>query len=163
MSILVLHSSWWGRESWLLCLIRLPGVSWSLSGSSSRCHGLSWVCDCGISWSYSLTIFCRGWPFFATHQKSRLYALWFQTRRFESFYLENLVLACVTYVVDNQWTRTIWTIIKEGPIKNIPAMFGRIPASSLGDVLWNNCWWHMTHDGHQQITVAQHDPMAQVS
>ena len=27
MSILVLQSSYWGRESWLLCLIRLPGVS----------------------------------------------------------------------------------------------------------------------------------------
>ena len=27
MSILVLQSSWWGRESWLLCLICLPGVS----------------------------------------------------------------------------------------------------------------------------------------
>ena len=39
MSILVLQSSWEGRESWLLCLICLPGVSWWLSGSSSRCHG----------------------------------------------------------------------------------------------------------------------------
>ena len=38
MSVLVLQSSWWGRESWLLCLICLPGVSWWLSGSSSRCH-----------------------------------------------------------------------------------------------------------------------------
>ena len=27
MSILVLQSSSWGRESWLLCLICLPGVS----------------------------------------------------------------------------------------------------------------------------------------
>ena len=43
MSILVLQSSWWGRESWLLCLICLPGVSWRLSGSSSRCHGV--VCS----------------------------------------------------------------------------------------------------------------------
>ena len=43
MSILVLQSSWWGRESWLLCLICLPGVSWWLSGSSSRCHGV--VCS----------------------------------------------------------------------------------------------------------------------
>ena len=34
---------WWGRESWLLCLICLPGVSWWLSGSSSRCHGV--VCS----------------------------------------------------------------------------------------------------------------------
>ena len=38
MPILVLQSSWWGRESWLLCLVCLPGVSWWLCGSSSRCH-----------------------------------------------------------------------------------------------------------------------------
>ena len=43
MSIPVLQSSWWERESWLLCLICLPGVSWWLSGSSSRCHGV--VCS----------------------------------------------------------------------------------------------------------------------
>ena len=43
MSILVLQSSWWGRESWLLCLICLPGVTWWLSGSSLRCHGV--VCS----------------------------------------------------------------------------------------------------------------------
>ena len=43
MSILVLQSSWWGRESWLLCLICLPGVSWWLRGSSLRCHGV--VCS----------------------------------------------------------------------------------------------------------------------
>ena len=40
MYILVLQSSWWGRESWLLCLICLLGVLWWLSGSSSRCHGV---------------------------------------------------------------------------------------------------------------------------
>ena len=34
MSILVLKSPWWGRESWLLCLISLPAVSWWLSCSS---------------------------------------------------------------------------------------------------------------------------------
>ena len=43
ISILVLQSSWWGRESWLLYLICLPGVSWWLSGSFSRCHGV--VCS----------------------------------------------------------------------------------------------------------------------
>ena len=45
--LLVLQSSWWGRESWLLCLICLPGVSWWLGGSSSRCHGVVcslWLC-----------------------------------------------------------------------------------------------------------------------
>ena len=37
MSFLVLLE---GRESWLFCFICLPGVSWWLSGSSSRCHGV---------------------------------------------------------------------------------------------------------------------------
>ena len=54
MPILVLQSSWWGRESWLLCLICLPGVSWWFSGSSSRCPGVVCSLCCGISWSYSL-------------------------------------------------------------------------------------------------------------
>ena len=50
MSILELQSSWWGRESWLLCLICLPGVSLCVCvcGSSSLCHRVVWVCDCGI-------------------------------------------------------------------------------------------------------------------
>ena len=36
---------WSGRESWLLCIICLPGVSWWLSGSSSRCHRDRVVCS----------------------------------------------------------------------------------------------------------------------
>ena len=52
MSSLVLQSSWWGRESWLLCLICLPGVSWWLSGSSWRCHGVV----CGLWLWYFLII-----------------------------------------------------------------------------------------------------------
>ena len=43
MSLLVLQSSWWGRESWLLCIVCLPGVSWLVCGLSSRCHGF--VCS----------------------------------------------------------------------------------------------------------------------
>ena len=43
MSLLVLQSSWWGRESWLLCFVCLPGVSWLLCSSSSPCHGF--VCS----------------------------------------------------------------------------------------------------------------------
>ena len=39
LSILVLQLSLWGRESWLLCFVCLPGVSLLLCGSSSRCHG----------------------------------------------------------------------------------------------------------------------------
>ena len=52
ISILVLQSSFWGRESWLLCLICLPGVSWWLDGSSSRCHGVV----CGLWLWYFLII-----------------------------------------------------------------------------------------------------------
>ena len=44
--------TWWGRESWLFCLICLPGVSWWLSGSSSRCHGVV----CGLWLWYFLII-----------------------------------------------------------------------------------------------------------
>ena len=53
MSFLVLQSSRWGRESWLLyfCCV-LNGMSLlSFFGSSSL---RSVVCDFGISWSYSL-------------------------------------------------------------------------------------------------------------
>ena len=35
------------RESWLLCLVCLPGVLWLLCGSSLRCHGFVcslWLC-----------------------------------------------------------------------------------------------------------------------
>ena len=49
MSVVVL--SWWGRKSWLLCWICLPAVSWWLSGSSSRCHGVV----CGL-WLWYLLI-----------------------------------------------------------------------------------------------------------
>ena len=52
MSILVLQSSWWGRKSWLLCLIILLDVSWWLSGSSSRCHGVV----CGLWLWYFLIL-----------------------------------------------------------------------------------------------------------
>ena len=59
MSILVLQSSWWGRESWLLCLICLPGVSWWLSGSSSRCHGV--VCSLWL-WYFLIILIYYFWP-----------------------------------------------------------------------------------------------------
>ena len=63
MSILVLQSSWWGRKSWLLCLICLPGVLWWLSGSSSRCHGV--VCSLWL-WYFLIILayyFQRKWCF----------------------------------------------------------------------------------------------------
>ena len=52
MSIPILQSSWWGRESWLLCLVCVLGVSWWLSCSSSRCHGVV----CGFWLWYFLII-----------------------------------------------------------------------------------------------------------
>ena len=51
-----------------------------------------------------------------------------------------------------QGTGTIWTIIKEGHIRIIPAKFGKKPAISLwGDVLWSNFWRWTTQDGHQMM------------
>ena len=54
---------------------------------------------------------------------------------------------------------------KEGHIRIIPAKFGQNSASSLGgDVIWSNCWRRTTtHNGHPTITIANHEPMAQVS
>ena len=56
---LVLKSSYWRRESLLLCFVCLPGFSWLLYGSSSRCH--SFFCSLWL-WYYLiiLTIFSRG-------------------------------------------------------------------------------------------------------
>ena len=59
MSILVLQSSWWGRESWLICIKCLPGVSWWLSGSSSRCHGV--VCSLWLWYILIILTYYFGW------------------------------------------------------------------------------------------------------
>ena len=88
MSILVLQSSWFWRESWLLCLICLLGVSWWLSGSSSWCFGLSVVCDCGNSWSYSLTFFCN-----------RLHAWWTT---------ESQLATLLSSLVARRWVGLLW-------------------------------------------------------
>ena len=58
VSILALQSPWWGWESWLLCLICLPGVSWWLSGSSSRYHRVV----CSLSLWYFLIILVSPFP-----------------------------------------------------------------------------------------------------
>ena len=54
-----MKSSWWGRESWLLCWICLPGVSWWLSGSSSRCYGF--VCGCLWLWYFLIILTYYFW------------------------------------------------------------------------------------------------------
>ena len=48
--------TWWGRESWLLCLIVFLVSSDGWAALPRGATGLSAVCDCGIFWSYSLTI-----------------------------------------------------------------------------------------------------------
>ena len=47
VSILVLQSSLWGRESWLLCFVCLPDDCCVALPRGAM--GLSAVCDCGIS------------------------------------------------------------------------------------------------------------------
>ena len=57
-AILALQSSWWGRESCLLCLVCLPGISRLLCGSSSRCHGF--VCSLWLLYFLIiLTYYCK--------------------------------------------------------------------------------------------------------
>ena len=56
MSILVLQSSWWGKESWLIWWFFFLVSRDRCVALPRGAMGLSAVCDCGISWSYSLTI-----------------------------------------------------------------------------------------------------------
>ena len=63
VSILVLQSSWWGRENWLLCLICLPVSCDCCVALLHDATSLSAVCDGGISCSYSLTIWASAWDF----------------------------------------------------------------------------------------------------
>ena len=56
VSILVLQSSWWGGESWMLCLVCLPCVSLLLCGSSSRYHGF--VCRLWL-WYFLIVLACH--------------------------------------------------------------------------------------------------------
>ena len=48
VSILVLQSFWWGRESWLLCFVYLVSCHCCVALPRGA-MGLSVVCDCGIS------------------------------------------------------------------------------------------------------------------
>ena len=47
----------------------------------------------------------------------------------------------------------------------IPVKFGEIPPSGLGDILYNKLLTDngRRDDGHPMITIAHHNPMAQVS
>ena len=60
VSFLVLKSSSWGRESWLIYLHCLKLLSCGRKRSVSLSYGaMGWseVCNCGISLSYSLTFY----------------------------------------------------------------------------------------------------------
>ena len=57
VSILVLQSSRWGRESWLLCFVSFPMSHDCCVALPYGAMGLSAFFYCGISWSYSLTSF----------------------------------------------------------------------------------------------------------
>ena len=57
VSVLVLQSSWWRREIWLLCFDCLPGDCYCSVVLSDGAVGWSAVCDCSIPESYSLNYF----------------------------------------------------------------------------------------------------------
>ena len=81
VSILVMKSSWWGRDISLQKMLSLS--SWCLV-IVVLLLGLSAVCDCGISWSYSLFFsrlklnhsenkgFHASWPFLVLQQRQNL-------------------------------------------------------------------------------------------
>ena len=79
MSILILQSSWWGRESWLLWLICLPGVLWWLSVSSARCHGVV----CGLWLWYFLIILTYYFWWNNVTTSSFYHELWFSFNHFQ--------------------------------------------------------------------------------
>ena len=108
MSILLLQSSWWRRESWLLCLVCLPGVSWLLCGSSLQCHRFVCSLDFGISWSNSL---------FLTAPRLHLLAIraYFSLKFYLLVYLiplpYELVLQSLNweeYISHDMWFTTMW-------------------------------------------------------
>ena len=97
----------------------------------------------------------------ATYQISKLYALWFQRRRFLKFSSWKSIFSLCDLVM--LWTRTIWTIFLKRVlifIRIIPTKFGQNPAGSLGDVLWSNCWGRMTGDTRQTSNDHNRSPWA---
>ena len=107
---------------------------------------------------YYLNKLGRGSPGDATYQISKPYALWFQSRRFLKFSSWKSIFSLCD--LDMQWTGTIWTILKEGHIRIIPIKFGQNPASSLGDVVWSNCWRQTTHNAWRTSNDHNSSPWA---
>ena len=98
MSILVLQSSWWGRESWLLCLICLPGVPWWMSGSSSRCHRV--VCGLWL-WYFLIILTYYFYTAFSIVWWCVTHTVWMQLA---NWYLRYTPLKCV----DDEDHKDVW-------------------------------------------------------
>ena len=96
MSILVLQSSWWGRESWLLCLICLPGVSWRLSGSSSPCQGVV----CGLWLWYFLIILTYYFSYISSLLVSILwFCIWFPIpMNVRLYFVAKMITFCIIHI-----------------------------------------------------------------
>ena len=78
VSVLVLKSSWWGRESWMLCFNCLPNVLWLLMfcESSSWCCGL--VCSTLLWYFLIILTYFAGDPkylWFHEHSKNWIHFL----------------------------------------------------------------------------------------
>ena len=90
---------------------------------------------------------------------------WFLTSRFFKFLVKKSIFSSCD--LDMQWTRTIWTTLKEDQPRIIPVKFGQNPISGLGgDVvlrLWTDGQTDDDDDGRWVITKAHLEPSAQVS
>ena len=82
VSILVLQSSQWGRESWLLCFVCYLVSRDCCVALPRNARGLSAVCDCGISWSHSLffkSLLLAYWNLCVQNISTKIIiALWFK-------------------------------------------------------------------------------------
>ena len=81
-----------GKKSWLLCLVVLLVSRDCCVAPPSGAMVLSAVCDCGISWAYSLTIFV-----FVMFSRLFIAAVWSPTGKglisWRSFVMFNCVLS----------------------------------------------------------------------
>ena len=111
VSILVLRSSRWGRESWLLCFVCLPCVLWLHCGSSSRCHG----CVCSLWLFYFLIIltyyFWMMTPFYRNSQAN--YVLQTQNKSNPGTYHFNIwFFLFPSYFINHTRNTTTYVICK---------------------------------------------------
>ena len=96
------------RESWLLCLVCLPGVLWLLFGSSSRCHGF--VCSLW-SWYFPLILTYYFWvSFMLTAMSLASLHIWISLE--PQSLNQNLVcwLKCLFYTIYVSVGARIWQV-----------------------------------------------------